>query len=409
MTKFLNTSIITVSPENYLKLLMIIVPLLNFLPGFTFDLYTPSMPALGVYYLASIATIKNTVTATLIGFAIGGFISGIIIDIFGTRRIILLGLFFYIITSFLAIYCHSIEQLMLIRFIQGLLSGAFTIGCRTILVDNLNGHQFNVAILYTSLAFGMGPIIGPFIGGILQHHFGWQSNFLAYAVMGFAFLLLFGLFVEDSVQKHNSFSSKRLLKSYHDLITHKIFTAGIFLTSCCRIQLILYATVGAFLVQNILHRSAIVYGNTALLVGFSYFLGTLTNRFLIKKRHVNHLMQIGLTLLIVSSAVQIALALFGSLNLFNLIIPIMMICFSVGFINSNLSVRCLKIFPHYASVATSTLTCSALAISAVGIFLISFIDVDDLMRLSTIFVVILVIQLIIFYGFFDRRDVSNES
>lgn len=404
MKKFLHSGVVTIDPENYIKLLIIIVPLLNFLPGFTFDLYTPSMPALSVYYLASIATIKNTVTATLIGFAIGGFISGIVIDAFGTRRIILLGLFFYIITSALAVFCHSIQQLMLVRFAQGLLSGAFTIGCRTIIVDTLKGHQFNVAILYTSLSFGIGPIIGPFIGGILQHHFGWQANFIAYAIMGFIFLLLFSLFISESAKQYNPFSLKRLQKTYKDLLTHKIFISSILLSSCCRIQLILYATVGAFFVQNILHCTAIVFGNTALLVGLSYFLGTLVNRFLIKKWHVNYLMQIGLILLVISSAVQILLALSGELNLLNLVSPVMMICFGIGFINSNLSIRWLKIFPHYAGAATSILISCGLVISSIGIFLISFIDVDDLIRLSAIFAVILAIQLIIFYGFFDRKE-----
>ena len=255
------------------------------------------------------------------------------------------------------------------------------------------------------MAFSLGPIIGPFIGGILQHHLGWQANFIAYAVLGFVFLLLYALFIKDGVQKNNSFSSLRFSKIYHDLLTHKTFIAGIFLTSCCRIQLILYATVGAFLVQNILHHTAIVYGNTALLVGTSYFLGTLINRFLIKKYHVNNLMQTGLILLIISSIFQILGSLFLNLNLFSLIFPIMMICFSVGFINSNLSIRCRKIFTHYASVATSTLTCSALAISALGIFLINFVDINNLIKLSTIFASILIIQLIIFYGFFDRKVV----
>src|SRR3990167_10202500 len=189
MQNFLNKGFITIKPEKYLKLLILLVPLLNFLPGFTFDLYTPSMPALAHYFNTSIALIKNTVTATLIGFAIGGFINCILLDEFGRRRIILLGLILYIIASIAAIFCHTITQLLIIRFIQGFTAACFTIGCRTIIIDNFKGHQFNIAMLYTSLAYGMGPIIGPFFGGILQHHVGWKANFIAYGVIGFLFLI----------------------------------------------------------------------------------------------------------------------------------------------------------------------------------------------------------------------------
>lgn len=407
MKNFLNKSIIKVNAENYLKLLIVIVPLLNFLPGFTFDLYTPSMPALAHYYLTSVSIIKNTVTATLIGFAVGGFVNGILLDIFGRRRIILLGLILYIIASIAAIFCHSIEQLLAIRFMQGFLAASFTIGCRAIVIDNFKGHQFNVAILYTSLAYGMGPIIGPFFGGILQHHLGWKANFIGYAVIGLIFLLLYSLFVNESLSTRHPFSLKRLVNSYKDLLTHRVFVAAICLVGCCQIQIMLYSTVGAFIVQNMMHRTAIVYGNTALLIGFCYFSGTLTNRFLIKKFHVTHLTQIGLTLLVIGSITQIALALFGKFDLLNLILPIMIICYSVGFIFSNLSIRCLKLFPQYGGIAASTLLCSGIGISSLGMFLISFIDIDNFMRLATIYAAILILQLIIFYGFYNsKNDVS---
>src|SRR3990167_10511339 len=332
MKNFLNNSFITIKKEDYLKLIIILVPLLNLMPGFNFDLYTPSMPALAHYFATSVSVIKNTVTSTLIGFAIGGFVSGFLLDILGRRSVILFALIFYIAVSIAAIFCHSIEQLLIIRFIQGFLAACFTIGCRAIIIDKLKGHQFNVAMLYTSLAYGIGPIIGPFIGGILQHHLGWKANFIAYGIMGFLFLCLYALFVSESIPKKTGFSIGRLYKTYKELLSHRVFIVSIFLVGCCQIQLLLYSTVGAFLVENILHRTAIVYGNTALLSGLCYFSGTLTNRFLIKKWHVHHLSQIGIILLAISSAIQMLLAHFGKFDLVNLIIPIMMICYCLGII-----------------------------------------------------------------------------
>jgi len=407
MKNFINKSLITIKPEKYLSLLIFLVPLLNFLPGFTFDLYTPSMPALAHYFDTSVALIKNTVTATLIGFAIGGFINGILLDVFGRRCIILFELLLYVIISVTAIFCHTIEQLLIVRFIQGFLAAGCTIGCRAIVIDNFKGHQFNVAMLYTSLAYGMGPIIGPFFGGILQHHLGWKANFIAYGVIGLLFLISYALFVNESLPTRNSFSLKRLLNSYKNLLTHRVFVAAICMTGCCQIQLMLYSTVGAFIVQDMLHYTAIVYGNTALLIGFCYFTGTLTNRFLIKRFHIVHLSQIGLILLAISLIVQMVLAEFGKFDLFNLVLPVMMICYSIGFIFPTLSIRCLKLFPQYAGVATSILIAFGLAIASIGMFLISFIEINDLMRLSLIYSAVLILQLIIFYGFYSSKK-SDE-
>lgn len=403
MKNLLNKSIYTTNPEKYLSLLIFIVPILNFLPGFTFDLYSPSMPALAHYFSASNTVIKNTVTATLIGFPIGALFSGVLLDTFGRRRTILFALLLYAIVSISAIFCKSVDQFILTRFFQGILIAVVSTGCRAIIVDNFSGHRFRIAMLYTSLTYGLGPIIGPFFGGILQHHFGWKANFLAYGIIGIALFLLFAVYVDESLQVKENFSIKRSIKNYQTVLSNNIFIVAILLVSFCQIEVMLYSTVGAFIVENILHRTAIVFGNTALLVGCCYLIGTLTNRFFIKKYSLYQLTKIGLILLAFGSVVQIIFAYFGELNLFNLVFPTMIICYSQGFIFPNVLARCLKLFPRYAGIATSALSGLRVLFAGFGMFIISHIDVDDLFRFTLIFAVMIIIQLVIFFGFYKKE------
>ena len=402
MKNFLNKSIFTTSPEKYLSLLIFIVPLLNFLPGFTFDLYSPSMPALAHYFATSNTVIKNTVTATLIGFPIGALFSGVLLDTFGRRRVILFALLIYAIVSILAIFCRNVDQFILSRFFQGILIAVVSTGCRAIIVDNFSGHQFRIAMLYTSLTYGLGPIIGPFFGGILQHHFGWKANFLAYGIIGVTLLILFAVYVNESLAVKENFSIKRSMKNYRTVLGHNVYIVAILLTSFCQIEVMLYSTVGAFIVENILHRTAIVFGNTALLVGCCYLMGVLTNRFFIKKYSLYQLTKIGLILLAFGSVVQIIFAYFGKLNLFNLVFPTMIICYSQGFIFPNVLARCLKLFPRYAGIATSALSGLRVLLAGLGMFIISYVDVDDLFRFTLIFAVMIIIQLVIFFGFYKK-------
>lgn len=398
MKNLLNESVFSVKTEIYLTLLIFIAPLLNFLSGITFDLYTPSLPALANYYAVSMLIVKNTVTATLIGFALGCLIGGVLLDVFGRRRIILLSLLLYTLVSLMAIVCHSIEQLMLVRFLQGLLVAAVSIGCRTIVIDSFTGHRYTVALLYTSLAYGLGPIIGPFIGGILQYHFGWKLNFLAYAFLALLLFLVFTLYVKESIALRQTFSLKRISKSYVTVIKHPIFMAAIVIVGCCQVELLLYSTVGSFIVENTLHRSAIVYGNTALLVGCCYLIGTMTNRVFIKRFHLHHLTHFGFLLMMIAVLTQISLACFSKLSLLTVIAPIMLICYGHGFIIPNIFVRSLKIFPGQAGIATAALTCLAIALTAIGMFIVSHINANSLANLAAIFAVLLTLQLAVFYG-----------
>jgi MFS family permease len=79
---------------------------------------------------------------------------------------------------------------MLVRFIQGFSISAVSIGCRAIIVDNISGKRYAIAILYTSIGYGLGPIIGPFVGGLLQQFVGWQANFITLTIIS-AILLFF--------------------------------------------------------------------------------------------------------------------------------------------------------------------------------------------------------------------------
>ena len=127
MKKLLDKAVIQLQSDNYIGLLIIIAPLLNFLTGINIDLYTPSLPEIAHYYGASIIIVKNTITATMIGFAIGCIIFGTIIDIFGRRRIILFGLMVYTVSSLLALACTNI--------------GEFPVGLRKLHLFAANSHR----------------------------------------------------------------------------------------------------------------------------------------------------------------------------------------------------------------------------------------------------------------------------
>lgn len=400
LKKFLNQSIFQLEHKTYLKLLIILAPLLNFLSGVTFDLYTPSMPAIAMFYGTSATAVKNTVTATLLGFGVGSLVFGIMLDVFGRRRIILLGLLLYIIASFSALYCQTIEQLIFVRFIQGMAVSVMSVGARAIILDIFTGHQFTIALLYTSIAFGAGPIIAPFIGGILQYHFGWHANFLTYGIVGIIFLVIFAAYINESIPQRHTFSPRKIFSNYCMLLSHPVFLAGIFIGGVSNIQMMFYATVGAFIVENILHHTAITFGNTALIVGCCYLTGALSNRIFIKKFHLHHLTRFGFILSIIGALLGIILAVIAPLNLITLLLPAMIICYSQGFIYPNVLARSLRIFPQHGGAAISTFACSIVTITGLGIFMISHINVSGLTSFAAIFTVLAIFQSAVFFGYF---------
>lgn len=395
-------SIIKISPEKYLAVLMIIAPLLNFLSGITFDLQAPSLPAIATYFSAPISAAKDTITISLFGFSIGCIIFGNLLDIFGRRPTILLGFLIYCVSSFAAPFCHSITELLFVRFLQGFSVSSLSIGCRTIIIDNFTDHDFKVAMLYSSLAFGLGPVIAPFFGGFLQYHFGWKANFVAYGVVSLIMMILFVLLVNESQKNLIKFSIKNTLGNYKNVLMQRAFIPGFLVAGISQVQLLVYTTTGAFIVEHVFHRTAIAYGNSALIVSCGYLFGTLTNRFMIKKFLTHELIRFGIILLFFSIMLELIFSLLNIFNFITLILPILLIGFANGFIFINLFSACLRLTTVAAGVATALFTSAVLLIGAIGTGIISHISTATLSHLFEIFGISFIFQLLIYTVFFRK-------
>lgn len=403
MKKFLRNPIIKYTDEkSYFRLLSILAPLLNFLSGITFDLHAPSLPAIASYFAAPISAAKNTITLSLFGFAIGCILFGTLLDIFGRRAIILLALLLYTLASFGALACNTIDGLLFVRFVQGFSVACVSIGCRTIIIDTFSGHAFKVALLYTSLAFGIGPIIAPFIGGFLQYHFGWQANFIAYGLVSFILLIVFALYISESMKENiTPFSFRNMWNDYLTVMKNRSFAPGAFISGLSQIQLLVYTTIGAFLIENVLHFSAITYGNSALVISSGYLFGTLTNRLLIKHYSVYSLIKLGFIFLFIGVLSQIIFALFYQLTLFAIILPITLIGFSNGFIFINVLSCCLRLSTR-AGIATALFTSAVMIVATIGTNILSHIEANNVTYLAIIFGATAVFQVTVFYLFFRK-------
>lgn len=408
MENVLSQPLHKIEERTYLGVLMLLAPLLNFLSGVSIDLYAPSLPSIAKYFDVSIMTAKNTITATMLGFAIACLFIGVLIDIYGRRKTILLSLIIFIIVSLWATQCHTITELMLVRFTQGMMIAVLSIGCRVLVADNFTGHRFMIAILYTSVAYGLGPVIAPFVGGLLQYHFGWQANFFAYAILAIFLFALVMLYVADKENIKKNVSFINLFRQYGALLKHKVLLAAILVQSIVLIQQMVYPTVGSFIVENLMHRTPVTYGYTALMIGASYLIGTLVNRIMIGKISIRSLMIFGFCFMGIAMVLQIVLALTTFLTLTSLISPILIVGFSLGFIFPNMVGSTLKMFPNQAGLISAVQAFSLMLIGGIGVFIISHFNIQSLTGIAWMYSVLFIIQVLAFIYLASSAKVFPE-
>lgn len=403
MKRYFDHPIVSLKPEVYITLLVFLLPVLNFLSGLTIDMYAPSLPAIARQYMVSTALVKNTISITILGTAVGCILCGVLMDRFGRKRILMIGLFLYAAASFLAIWNFNISELLILRFMQGLTIAAVSIGCRAIVSDTMTGHQFAIAILYTTIAYGLGPIIGPFVGGYLQYHFDWQASFIIFGIFSIALFFLIVIFLQESIPEKQPIQFRPVTKKYFTVLSHPVFLAGVFIASLGQVELMIYPTLGPFIVENALHQNAIVYGNTALVVGGSYFFGAIINRLMMKRVRLRFISMVGFVILIFSLLLSYLFSVVFSLNLMTVMVPLILIGISGGLISPNILVTNLRLFSKNVAIAMAAQSSVLTLIAAVGVFGISHFHVDSLFVLAYIYTVLIVLQSVIFFGYLYPR------
>ncbi len=391
--------------KKYLQYLMIIVPILNFLPGIGIDLYAPSLPAIASHMQISVMLAKNTITITMFGIAVGGLFFGALMDVVGRKKVIIFGLLIFMVASFLACFADNIVQLMIVRFIQGVMISTATIGSRTLVMDNFSGKQLTIAMLYTSIAYGLGPIIGPFVGGILQHYFFWQANFIAYGVFSIVLFLLVCFGVRDHHIADDAFHFKTILKNYGQVLCHRQFLAGIVILGGVLFFQLLFAAVGPFVVQEELGYSSIVYGNLSLCIGAAYLLGTLMNRFLVHRYSAQRIMAMGLVIIMLGCLLQLGFGLCLPLSLFTLVVPVGVIVFACGFIFANVMTASLQLFPKKRGSASAAQASSLVLIGSLILYGISHVQISSVLQLFPFVLAIVLVQTLLFV--FSYRKVLS--
>ena len=407
MKNYLDQPVISLEKSSYLTLIIFLAPFLNFLAGITTDIFAPSLPAIARDLHTSNMLTKNTISITLFGWMIGAIVFGVLIDSLGRKITLILGILIYVLASLSVLWCDTIHALMVVRFIQGVSIASISIGCRLLILDTCSGRSYNMAILYTTVAYGLGPILGPFIGGILQHTFGWRANFMALFIVGTVMLSFLLIFIKESIPMRQQLIPQVIVKNMLSVLVHKKFLCGSVTAGIVTIQLLLYPTLGPFIVENLLHHSVLVYGNTALIVGACYLTGTLSTRFLLGLYSPKKICEIGLMVLGVGVILSFIFVFLSRLNLATVMIPIMLITVSAGLMTPNILGANLKQFPHTAGIAQAIQLGLIMLSTSIGLFIISHVHIKSLWQTSAIILVLAALEAGFFcYGY---RSIFDED
>ena len=187
-------------PKNH-WLILIILAAAQFMVVLDSSVVNVALPAILRSFTMTTSSLQWVVTAYTLTF--GGFLllGGRAADLYGRRKIFLIGVGFFGIVSLLDGLSPNGVFLISLRALQGL-AGAFMspAALSIVLVSYREGHERNIALSVWGAVAAGGAAAGVLLCGVLTQYFGWRWNFFINVPVSLIILYL----AYKNVPKHES-------------------------------------------------------------------------------------------------------------------------------------------------------------------------------------------------------------
>ncbi|MEV4108323.1 multidrug effflux MFS transporter [Nonomuraea sp. NPDC049695] len=267
------------------RLLPALLLLLTIFGPMSMDLYLPVLPALTIELDAGTSTAQLTVTACLIGLALGQLIAGPLSDRFGRGRPLYAGVAAYIATSVLCAASPSIELLIGARLVQGLAGGAGIVIAQAAGRDLYSGGRLIRYYGRMTVLGGLAAIVGPLLGGQLARITDWRGLFVSLAVIGAVILAVIASGYRETLPAHRRTTGgfAQTGRDVRRLLSDRAFSGAVLLQGCVNAALFAYLAGATYVLQGIYGLSpqqyAMAFGlNSAGFMAFGYLAGRSSER-----------------------------------------------------------------------------------------------------------------------------------
>ncbi|HVU40552.1 MAG TPA: multidrug effflux MFS transporter [Xanthobacteraceae bacterium] len=295
-------------------------------------LFMPVIPAVRVALGLSEAYAQLTFSIALFVMAFATLVYGSLSDRYGRRPVLLSGLCLFLIGSGISAFADSVTTLVVGRLIQAVGAGCGVTLVRAIAQD-VYGRNLVKAIAYLTMAYTIGPMVAPLVGGILIDAFGWRSVFFFALGAGALISVNAYLAVFESrppSKSRPSRAGRSVLGDYVALFRHPTFTCFVLQSGFCTASFLVTATAASSLMKEMLHRPSAEFGLYFLLFPFGFLSGNfVTSR--IGTRNANETMVLaGSVVVLITVLAQACVQLSGYVTPLTLFTPGFFLSFAQG-------------------------------------------------------------------------------
>jgi MFS transporter, DHA1 family, multidrug resistance protein len=362
--------------KNNRTILILILGLLSAIGPFSIDTYLAGFPRIATDLNVTVGVVSYSLASFFIGISLGQMIYGPLLDRFGRKTPLSIGLAIYVLASSGCAMSSSIEMLIALRFLQALGGCVGMVASRAIVRDSFPVEESAKVFSLLILILGVSPIIAPTVGSFMIAAYGWHSVFWLQALAGLLLFLAVAFVLNESREADKSvlLNPSHIISTFWGIFSNPQFFTYAFAGALVSGGTYAYVSGSPFIFLKIFQVSELHYGWIFGLLAGGMILSSQFNNLALRRFRSEQIMRVALNVQTCIGIILCVLIVFEILSLWSAIVLIFMFLCCQGFSSPNASALSLAPFSKEAGSASALMGALQMGIGASAAALVGMIS-----------------------------------
>jgi DHA1 family bicyclomycin/chloramphenicol resistance-like MFS transporter len=389
--------------------IILILGSLAALGPFSIDMYLPGFKAIAIDLNTDVPKVSLSLSSFFIGISAGQLLYGPLLDKFGRKKPLYFGLVLYIISSLCCLFVTSIDQLIILRFIQAIGSCAAAVASIAMVRDLFTVEESPKVFASLLLVIALSPMLAPTAGGYLITALGWQSVFVFLSLMAVLMLLTTIWLLPESYKPDPTYSlkPKPILTNFIIVLKDPSFYTYALVSAITFSGLFAYVSSSPVVFMDLYKVSETGYGWIFAILSVFFIGFSQVNSFILRWFTSKNIVFWALILQCLVSILFLIAALNNLLSLYVTIGFIALFLGCLGFINPNASALSLAPFTKNAGSASALMGALQMGLGALASAAISMFAADVMWPMPAVMTIAALLALI--FLLIGRRKIKPNT
>lgn len=318
------------------------------------DMYLPSMPVIAQEYGVPAGSVQMTLSAYVLGFAIGQLFYGPMADSLGRKPVIFWGVMIFAVAAGACAMAQSVEQLVWMRFLHGLAAAAASVVINALMRDMFTKDEFSRMMSFVVLVMTVAPLLAPMLGGVLMVLFSWHAIFWAMAIAALIAATLVAVYIKETLPKERrqKFHLRTSIGNFVSLFRHKRVLSYMLASGFSFAGMFSFLSAGPFVYIELNGVSPQNFGFYFALNIVALVILTLINSRNVRRLGAEKMFRFGLIVQFIMGFWLLAVCVLG-LPFWMLVVGVAGYVGVIAMVTSNAMAVIMDDFPHMAGTAAS--------------------------------------------------------